>query len=85
MLCKKVYQHEAIHLKVGDEMITEKEALANVFAGYFTEVQSPNETLDMLVQEYLNSNHLSISAIFKENWTVKEFQLRKVDPAEILS
>ena len=84
--CKKVNQREAIHLKVGDEMITEKEAVANVFAGYFAEVHSPNETSkDMSVDENFNSNHLSISAIFKENWAVKEFQFRKVDPAEILS
>ena len=30
MDCKKVTQREAIHLKEGDEMITEKEAIAKI-------------------------------------------------------
>ena len=67
-------------------MITEKEAIAKIFNRYFSEAQSCDKTSEkMMVDEYLNSNHLSISAILKENSTVKQFKFRSVEATEILS
>lgn len=39
----------------------------------------------MTVDEYLNSNHPSISMILRENSTVQQFEFRDVEAAEILS
>ena len=86
MHCNKVTQREAIHLKEGDEMITEKEAIANIFSRYFSEVHSCDKTSEeMTVDEYFNSNHPSISAILRENSTVQQFEFRNVEAAEIVS
>ena len=52
----------------------------------FSEVQSCDKTSEeMTVDEYLNSNHPSISAILRENSTVQQFEFRNVETAEILS
>ena len=86
MHCNKVTQREAIHLKVGGEMITEKKAMANILSRYFSEVQSCDKTSEeMKVDEYVNSNHPSINAILRENSTVQQFEFRNVEAAEILS
>ena len=75
MHCRKVTQREAIHLKEGDEMITEKEAIAKIFSRYFSEVQYCDTTSEkMTVDEYLNSNHPSISVILRENSIVQQFK-----------
>ena len=86
MHCNKVTQREVIHLKEGDEMITEKEAITNIFSGYFSQVQSYDTTSEeMTVDEYLNSNPPSINAILRENSTVQQFEFRNVEAAEIVS
>ena len=67
-------------------MITEKEAIANILSRYFSEVQSCDKiSEDMTVDEYLNSNNPSMSAILRKNLTVQQFEFRNVEAAEILS